>query len=795
MWFGFGKKPPPTTPEVDSSPNDGSVGKLMVGSHPSSSSSMPNLMTGPPPQGTYSPSPESYPNPHHRSTLSYSTNLSDHGLRYIPVPDPSSTSPILPIVHHHPLHLAENQISPPLLEVAPSSSGWGSSLLSLLTLGYYRPSSTAPSQPSNPLSTGITVTPPLPVASSPPHQLPSTSFTQLSLPLTTRSPQYPTPTQVPPSLPVAGPLPHLNHNTAPLPQSMGIPTMIEPHPQYGHLSPRRPPSPLLPVLPPPSALPGSSTASIPTAASVIASQSFSTGGSGGGNSTGAVLGQPGRSLSIHKMDMEELDKTVFTATSGVLFIAIRAFAYPSLLVKTRMQTDPYYVNTSSSLVVYKDIINTDGVRGLFRGFAPSLLNTGLRQIYLLLYERLRTDFKKLNDNLKVVPDQYVDITRDTLSGFFASVAYQVISNPVDIVVQRMMVQPSESVQPVAPRSRFDALFPSLALTREIYRQDGVSAFYRGFVSSTMQYSISSSVWWGTFAICMDLLAGEGTAEEMFGEKKKINSSQDTQQPPSYPSIGTKGDHDTHYSASLSPPPPPHTNHLQYAQYQQPHQPQQYPLLQHQQQHPPQIIQHSHPHHLPPPSPHRQYHHQPYPQHQQHQQQQQQAHYPPTMHSPPQVVYQDHEQKTAIIVPPEPSLASRIASIFTTSASSASSSTPPTSTPSTSYISSSERNPSDQNIPSPSSSPIVYDTSSLPPVAPDSVWALLPLKPETAKLAQQAWSTHPWMAQHISAFAGGAASVAFTNPIDVCRTRLMVSARANDGMTFLSVYKQLMKEVR
>jgi len=227
-------------------------------------------------------------------------------------------------------------------------------------------------------------------------------------------------------------------------------------------------------------------------------------------------------LLIHKMDLDSIDKTVFTTVSGVLFLGIRAFAYPSVLVKTLMQTDPKLAKETSSLRVYQHVVKQDGFRGLFRGFAPSLLNTGLRQIYLLMYERMRTDIKTLNDKYRIIQDNHIDLFRDSVSGFAASVVYQVISNPIDIVVQRMMVLNRQTIQsqylshlatqtgpPPRPWVRWgqalSKAFPSVYLTRDIYKNEGIRAFYTGFVSSTLQYSLSSAIWWGTFTYAMDHL--------------------------------------------------------------------------------------------------------------------------------------------------------------------------------------------------------------------------------------------------------------------------------------------------
>jgi hypothetical protein len=99
-----------------------------------------------------------------------------------------------------------------------------------------------------------------------------------------------------------------------------------------------------------------------------------------------------------------------------------------------------------ALPVLRSILQSEGVKGLFRGFAPSLIHTALRQIYFWLYEHLRSVIKTVNEAAKLIPPSLVDPARDALAGFGASFAYQAICNPFDIIVQRLMVQSKGATQ-------------------------------------------------------------------------------------------------------------------------------------------------------------------------------------------------------------------------------------------------------------------------------------------------------------------------------------------------------------
>jgi hypothetical protein len=83
------------------------------------------------------------------------------------------------------------------------------------------------------------------------------------------------------------------------------------------------------------------------------------------------------------------------------------------------------------------------------------------------------------------------------------------------------------------------------------------------------------------------------------------------------------------------------------------------------------------------------------------------------------------------------------------------------------------------------------TRTFPPSAPPKEPGLMDvwLSPPVAAL----YHNHSWTAQHIAAASSSLLSVILTQPLDVCRTRLMVSSRAGDGLTARSVMKALWRE--
>ncbi len=70
---------------------------------------------------------------------------------------------------------------------------------------------------------------------------------------------------------------------------------------------------------------------------------------------------------------------------------------------------------------------------------------------------------------------------------------QTIVVPLDIVSQRMMISGQGSLT----RERSNGL---LAISKQVYRAEGVRGFYRGYLPSIATYAPSSALWWGSYGL-------------------------------------------------------------------------------------------------------------------------------------------------------------------------------------------------------------------------------------------------------------------------------------------------------
>jgi hypothetical protein len=229
--------------------------------------------------------------------------------------------------------------------------------------------------------------------------------------------------------------------------------------------------------------------------------------------------------------------------------------------------------------VFLNILKTEGAKPLFAGLGLSLALTVSRQLYFYMYENLRGILVAANDEHQIIKDSAVFTPlKDSIAAFVATALYQIISNPLDIIVQRLMThnraidkvdklphngpggasgtagvdgiiektlnlkqnltnsedqiklqtdylkkEAANAIQPPQNKHIADAFDPfavpeaprparpllrslvehidAVRLTRNLWYADP-AVFYRGFVSSTILWSVNSCIWWGSFELLL-----------------------------------------------------------------------------------------------------------------------------------------------------------------------------------------------------------------------------------------------------------------------------------------------------
>lgn len=202
------------------------------------------------------------------------------------------------------------------------------------------------------------------------------------------------------------------------------------------------------------------------------------------------------------LEWADLDKPKLYAFMPLFGLAVRIPIYPPQLIKTRIQTG--VIAQQSLLSAGREIVRTEGARGLWRGFGVSLFGLATGPVYITALETSKTGLRALNDEQRVVPDDSPAIAM--LAGAIGSLAGQTVAVPLDVVSQRLQIASAVTRSGALPGA--EAAAPTaLSLVREL----GLSGLYRGFAVSLLQYVPSSALTWGGFsAVSVPLrqLAGE-----------------------------------------------------------------------------------------------------------------------------------------------------------------------------------------------------------------------------------------------------------------------------------------------
>lgn len=197
------------------------------------------------------------------------------------------------------------------------------------------------------------------------------------------------------------------------------------------------------------------------------------------------------SNSLQDINWEHLDFKKFVAYGSVLLLGVRTLVYPSSLAKTRLQVQKTGVVYTSLFDVFYKVAKNEGIRGLYKGFGTTIFGVMPAQIiYLSSYEYVKQSVAK-HEPQEWTPEMKV-FGQNIIAGFMASVFSQVVVVPIDVIVQKQMIQNSELSHSKTPTG-------AIAEFRNTIKTSGVLGLYRGFHLSLMTYPPSSAIWWATYS--------------------------------------------------------------------------------------------------------------------------------------------------------------------------------------------------------------------------------------------------------------------------------------------------------
>ncbi|XP_022902283.1 solute carrier family 25 member 44 [Onthophagus taurus] len=206
---------------------------------------------------------------------------------------------------------------------------------------------------------------------------------------------------------------------------------------------------------------------------------------------------------IKNIEWDMMDKTKFFPLSMLSSFSVRCALYPLSLIKTRLQIQKHNVVYSGMFDAYGKILRYEGFAGLYRGFWVSSVQIVSGVFYISTYEGVR----------HLLAQKHVDSrVRALIAGGVASMVGQTIIVPFDVLSQHLMMMGISSkgdkmaLNTLGIKDVGQGKFTiTIELVKQIFRVDGFSGFYRGYVASLAAYVPNSALWWGFYHLYQDEL--------------------------------------------------------------------------------------------------------------------------------------------------------------------------------------------------------------------------------------------------------------------------------------------------
>lgn len=186
--------------------------------------------------------------------------------------------------------------------------------------------------------------------------------------------------------------------------------------------------------------------------------------------------------------LPKLSNTANLATGAVARVAAGFVMMPVTVLKVRYESDYYAYR--SLLGAGRDIVRTEGVRGLFAGFgATAARDAPYAGLYVLLYEQLKRRLASMtttSTNADGTPLAGVSSSSiNFVSGASAAGLATAITNPFDAVKTRLQLMPAKYGNMVRA-------------VRLMIHEDGVRSLFNGLGLRMARKALSSALAWTVY---------------------------------------------------------------------------------------------------------------------------------------------------------------------------------------------------------------------------------------------------------------------------------------------------------
>ncbi|KAL3813059.1 hypothetical protein ACJIZ3_014327 [Penstemon smallii] len=197
---------------------------------------------------------------------------------------------------------------------------------------------------------------------------------------------------------------------------------------------------------------------------------------------------PQLALADTDVNWDRLDKTRFHIIGALLFTVQSAFIHPTAVVKTRMQVAGFG-SQMTGLSIFKNIIKTDGIPGIYRGFGTSAIGSLPGRVLALTSLEVSKDMMlKYTENFNMPEATRVGVA-NAVAGMVSNLFSCVYYVPLDVICQRLMVQGLPGT--ISCNGPFDVL-------QKVRKVEGIRGLYRGFGLTAITQTPASALWWGAY---------------------------------------------------------------------------------------------------------------------------------------------------------------------------------------------------------------------------------------------------------------------------------------------------------
>jgi len=147
------------------------------------------------------------------------------------------------------------------------------------------------------------------------------------------------------------------------------------------------------------------------------------------------------------------------------------------------------IDSHSSLQALREASKQIGFRGLVRGWAPvAFLGIPAQVTYVSIQEGSREMFQKIvKGSIKDASPTFTDILQSIASSIVANVASLIPYVPGEVLTSRMIIERKG--------------LGTINMALQIWKENGVRGFYRGFSSSFATHFLYSANWWWLYSVC------------------------------------------------------------------------------------------------------------------------------------------------------------------------------------------------------------------------------------------------------------------------------------------------------